>query len=152
MTSYRPSAIFPLRGRIGRLQFLVGFGYLWLFSVLAAALMIWAQSLSPFAKYTMTAVSVACSILVWGLIALWLKARLKDAGMSPFWISLLVLLFASELRAAFIHPASSGDPIAGWDLFRTASVAGVLGLLAVLVMVRSRKPPTIVLEPAGEEQ
>jgi uncharacterized membrane protein YhaH (DUF805 family) len=151
MTSYRPSAIFSPRGRIGRLQFLAGFGYLWLFSLMAAFLMIWAQTMTPVAKNSLTVISLMGSVFVWVLIALWLKARLKDAGMSPIWILVLVLLFVSELRAAFIHPTSSGDPIGGWDLLRVASGASLIGLLAVLALVRSQAPPAIALEASGED-
>ncbi|MDW3538488.1 hypothetical protein NQ283_29835, partial [Escherichia coli] len=75
----------------------------------------------------------------------------KDAGMSSNWIVILAVLFFSELRAAFIHPTSSGDPIGGWDLLRVASGAALLALLLVLVMVRSQKPPSIALETSGED-
>lgn len=154
MTSYRPSAIFSPRARIGRLQFLVGFGYLWLLSVGAATVMIWAQTLPPWPRIALNVLAVATSIGIWGLIALWLKARLSDAGMSSLWIGILGLLFLSELRAAAVDPKPIAEPfasVAGWDELRSAAAAGTLALLLVLAVVRGRKAPKVVLDDTGEQ-
>lgn len=149
MTPYRPQAIFSPRAKIGRLQFVAGFGYLWLFSIAVALLLIWAQSLPPLPRLAFTVIAVLGSLAIWVLIALWLKARLADAGMSPLWIATLVLLFASELRAALLNPQPpSADPLAGvsgWDQLRVATAVGFLALLFVLLFVKSR-PTTKALE------
>lgn len=154
MTSYRPSAIFSPRARIGRLQFLAGFGYLWLLSLAATTVMIWAQSLPAWPRLALNLTVVASSIGIWILIVFWLKARLSDAGMSLLWIGILGVLFLSELRAAALDPKPAVDPLTavdGWDGLRLVAAAGTLALLLVLSVVRGRTTPKVVLDDTGEQ-
>ena len=154
MTSYRPTAIFSPRAKIGRLQFLAGFGYLWLLSLGAATVMIWAQTLPAWPRIALNVACIATSIGIWGLIALWLKARLSDAGMSPLWIGILGVLFLSELRAAALDPKPAAEPftgVDGWDGLRLVAAAGTLALLLVLAIVRGRRAPKVILDDTGEQ-
>lgn len=148
MGPYHPFAIFSPTGRIGRLQYLVGFGYIWVLSVADALLLVFAQSQPAALKYTLVAVALLSDLAIWGIIILWVKARLADAGMSAWWLCLLALLFVTELRAAIVHPydpvAKSTDmaaSLSGWDHVRAMGALGTLGLLVLLTFLRGRREP-----------
>lgn len=143
---YSPATLFAPTSSIGRRQYLVSFFYQALVVACSVQFQVMTNGNSPVMAFMFGVMAFITGIAAFVMMALAIKGRLADCGMSPWWLGIPCCFLALEMLrsvtgspAAFVLEATSLFSLAGLVFLTKTSVVALLLLLMMVPGMPDRR-------------